>query len=115
MAGQTAWGPDLLTRLIFLTATGHYFATFVRAYGDRELFERFRTRFLLAPLVLLVTFVTMFASGNGPSLLFVTTAWAFWHWLAHRSNLNFRSDRVCGFHFTMLNVFWLANPPAQNA
>ena len=82
MAGQTAWGPDLLTRLIFLTATGHYFATFVRAYGDRELFERFRTRFLLAPLVLLVTFVTMFASGNGPSLLFVTTAWAFWHWLA---------------------------------
>ena len=81
-AGQVAWGPDLLASLILLTATGHYFATFARAYGDRELFQRFRTRFLLTPVVLLVTFIAMFASGNGPSLVLVTTGWAFWHWLA---------------------------------
>lgn len=59
----------------FLTATGHYFATFARADSNQELFERFRIRFMLAPLLLvLATFVSMFASGNGPSLLFVTTA-----------------------------------------
>ena len=82
MAGQVAWGPDLLASLILLTATGHYFATFVRAYGDRELFGRFRTRFLLAPVVLLATFIPMFASGNGPVLVLVIVAWGFWHWLA---------------------------------
>ena len=82
MAGTNAWGADLLNQLILLTATGHYFATFVRAYGDRDLFERFRIRFLLTPVVLLVTCVGMFVSGNGPVLMIVTATWAFWHWLA---------------------------------
>ena len=82
MAAQGAWGPTLLNQLILLTATGHYFATFVRVYGDRELFARFKARFVVVPLVLLVTCVGMFASGHGAALLLVTTAWAFWHWLA---------------------------------
>lgn len=82
MAGQNAWGAGLLGELILLTATGHYFATFVRAYGDRELFARFRIRFVIAPLVLLGVCVGMFASGHSSSLLLVTTGWAFWHWLA---------------------------------
>jgi len=82
MVGQDAWGPALLTELILLTATGHYFATFVRVYGDRELFARFRTRFLLVPALLLVTSVGLFTSGHGAALLLVTGGWAFWHWLA---------------------------------
>lgn len=82
MGAQGVWGPELLGQLILLTATGHYFATFVRAYGDRELFQRFRVRFLLAPPLLLLLCVGMFRSGNGPALLLVTAAWAFWHWLA---------------------------------
>lgn len=82
MAGTVAWGPDLFNSLILLTATGHYFATFVRTYGDRELFRRFQTRFVLVPILLLVTCIGMFTSGNGPSLLIVTVGWAFWHWLA---------------------------------
>jgi hypothetical protein len=28
---------------------GHHFPTFLRSYGDRELFARYRWRFLLAP------------------------------------------------------------------
>ena len=76
------FGAELLTKLILLTATGHYMATFVRAYGDRELLARFRTRFLVAPIVLLVTCVGMYASGHGAQLLIVVAAWAFWHWLA---------------------------------
>lgn len=79
---QDATGAERLNQLILITATGHYFATFVRTYGDRELFARFRTRFVVAPLVLLVVCVGMFASGHGAPLLLVTAGWAFWHWLA---------------------------------
>ncbi|HEX5052182.1 MAG TPA: tetratricopeptide repeat protein [Planctomycetota bacterium] len=82
MLGQDTWGPGRLNQLILLTATGHYFATFVRAYGDRELFARFRARFLVAPAILLATCIGMFTTGHGPALLLVTAAWAFWHWLA---------------------------------
>ena len=81
-AARVTWGADLLTKLILLTATGHYMATFVRAYGDRDLFARFRARFLAAPIVLLVTCVGLYASGHGPQLMIVVAAWAFWHWLA---------------------------------
>jgi tetratricopeptide (TPR) repeat protein len=87
MLGQDAWGAALLGQLIVLTATGHYFATFVRAYGDRELFERFKVRFLVAPAVLLVTCLLLFVRDPGrryasAALLLVTAGWAFWHWLA---------------------------------
>ncbi|MBP8300822.1 MAG: tetratricopeptide repeat protein [Planctomycetes bacterium] len=82
MLGQDAWGAPKLNQLIVLSATGHYFATFVRAYGDRELFARFKTRLLLAPPLLLILCVGMFASGHGPALMLVTAMWAFWHWLA---------------------------------
>lgn len=79
-----AWtlGAPLLNQLILLTATGHYFATFVRTYGDRELFARFRWRFWLAPPILLLVCVGMFTSGHAAPLLLATTGWAFWHWLA---------------------------------
>lgn len=82
MAGQDTLGSGLVNQLILLTATGHYFATFVRTYGDEELFKRFPARFILAPIVLLVTCVGMTVSGHGPALFIVTAAWAFWHWLA---------------------------------
>ncbi|MCK5943421.1 MAG: tetratricopeptide repeat protein [Planctomycetes bacterium] len=82
MAANGAWGPDLMSQLILLTATGHYFATFVRAYGDLDLFARFRVRFVIAPIVLLLTCVGLFVSGYGAQLMIVVTAWAFWHWLA---------------------------------
>lgn len=82
MLAQDAWSAPTLNQLIVLSATGHYFATFVRAYGDRELFARFKTRLLLAPPALLILCVSMFASGHGPALMLVTALWAFWHWLA---------------------------------
>ena len=62
-AANDAWGPVVMAQLILLTATGHYFATFVRAYGDRELFARFRVRFVAAPVVLALTCVGMCVGG----------------------------------------------------
>lgn len=79
---EAAVGAALLTQLIWLTATGHYFATFVRTYGDRELFARFRWRLVLVPALFAATCLGMFATGTQAALLVVTTAWALWHWLA---------------------------------
>ena len=76
------WGPAVMSQLILLTATGHYFATFVRAYGDADLFARFRVRFVVVPIVLLLTCVGAFAFGFGAELTILVAAWAFWHWLA---------------------------------
>ncbi len=83
LAGQAAWGAPLLNQLILLSATGHYFATFVRTYGDRDLFARWRTRLLVAPIVLLVLCVGLMVNGQQAPLMLATTGWAFWHWLAH--------------------------------
>ena len=81
-AANGTWGADLMRQLILLTATGHYFATFVRAYGDHDLFARFRLRLVAAPIALTVTCVGLNVAGYGPQIMVMVTAWAFWHWLA---------------------------------
>lgn len=76
------WGPAAMSQLVLLTATGHYFATFVRAYGDQDLLARFRARLYVVPVLLLVTCVGAFVSGHGAEMTILISAWAFWHWLA---------------------------------
>jgi tetratricopeptide (TPR) repeat protein len=98
MLAQRAWGAPLLNQLILVSATGHYFATFVRTYGDRELFARFRVRLLLVPAVLLPVNVALFASGRGPAVLLLTAGWAFWHWLAQAFGFARIYDAKVGSH-----------------
>jgi tetratricopeptide (TPR) repeat protein len=68
---------------IFLAVTsfasiGHHLPGFLRAYGDPELFRRFRWRFLLAPpLVLAVVLVFTFQKVHGLDL--ILWLWATWH------------------------------------
>lgn len=50
--------------VISFASLGHHLPGFMRAYGDRELFERFRLRFLLAPPLAL-----------GLALLFTPPSW----------------------------------------
>ena len=57
---------------------GHHFPTFVRAYGDVELFERFKTRFLLAPPLLFAA-ALWFSSRDLHGLLLFVAAWDIWH------------------------------------
>jgi len=59
-------------------AFGHHLPGMLRAYGDRDLFERFKVRFILAPLVLLTTCITA-AHLNMRGLAFVILVWGFWH------------------------------------
>ncbi len=98
VAAQGAWGAPLLNDLILLTATGHYFATFVRAYGDRELFARFRTRLVVAPVLLAALGLAMFATGREAALMLVTSGWAFWHWLAQAFGFARIYDAKVGSH-----------------
>ncbi|MBK9384098.1 MAG: hypothetical protein IPN34_04675 [Planctomycetes bacterium] len=59
-------------------ALGHHLPGMLRAYGDRALFARFRTRFLLAPLFLaLVCAGFQLAGLHG--LAVIALAWGIWH------------------------------------
>ncbi|MBI1356377.1 MAG: tetratricopeptide repeat protein [Acidobacteria bacterium] len=66
---------------IFLLAFftfGHHFPTFLRAYGDKELFERFRWRFLLAPPLIFLT-ALWFDDRQLHGLLIFVALWDIWH------------------------------------
>lgn len=59
-------------------ALGHHLPGMMRAYGDRALFARFRTRFVVAPLVFLAAALGFGWNGlNGVSL--VVLVWGIWH------------------------------------
>ena len=61
-------------------ALGHHFPGMIRAYGDRELFERFRMRFLLAPVFLFAIFFPLYLYERSAMQLIVLI-WACWHGL----------------------------------
>ncbi len=57
---------------------GHNLPGFIRAYGDRDLFRRFRFRFIVAP-VLLGAACLFAAFYNIHALILASVAWAIWH------------------------------------
>ena len=57
---------------------GHHLPGFLRAYGDKELFGRFRARFLLAPPLLFGTFL-WFGMNDMQGMLLVLMLWSVWH------------------------------------
>src|SRR6185437_15310268 len=55
---QTRWSAqDIYLFVAAFGAMGHHLPGMIRAYGDRALFDRFRTRFVVAPVFLLVVCV----------------------------------------------------------
>jgi tetratricopeptide (TPR) repeat protein len=59
---------------------GHHLPGMIRAYGDRALFERFKWRFILAPLFLLAV-CTAFFWWDLKGILLVVFFWGVWHGL----------------------------------
>ena len=57
---------------------GHCLPGLIRAYGDRDLFRRYRTRFLVAPLALGAACL-LGAVWNLDVLVLVGVTWAIWH------------------------------------
>src|SRR5215831_11705551 len=74
-----AWMDGLLAFALVL-AMAHYLPGMLRAYGDRALFRRFRTRLIAAPLLLVGT-TTFFAYRNLHAVLLLTALWGMWHWM----------------------------------
>lgn len=62
-------------------AVGHHLPGMMRAYGDRELFDRFRLRFIASPIFLLAVCV-YFQVYNPYPLAVLVTLWGTWHGLA---------------------------------
>jgi Tfp pilus assembly protein PilF len=61
-------------------AMGHHLPGMIRAYGDRALFERFRWRFIIAPIFLLAVCVGFyFWDIKTNPVVLIVFAWGVWH------------------------------------
>ncbi len=78
-ATRGGW-PDALVAFVFSLAMAHYFPGILRAYADRELFLRFRTRLIVAPLFLITTTASL-AYLDFKFMFLLVTLWGAWHWL----------------------------------
>lgn len=76
---RSAWGAENLSLFLLAFFTfGHHLPGFIRAYGDRELFARYRWRFLLAPPLILAA-TLWFGVRDLHGLLFLVFTWDIWH------------------------------------
>src|SRR5256714_3040358 len=61
-------------------AMGHHLPGMIRAYGDRSLFERFRWRFIIAPIFLLTVCVGFyFWDIKTNPVVLIVFVWGIWH------------------------------------
>lgn len=79
---QMPWiGVDVATISLVVSAfggLGHHLPGMIRAYGDRELFQRFRLRFILAPLFLLAVCIPL-SQYHLNAMLLILSIWGCWH------------------------------------
>jgi tetratricopeptide (TPR) repeat protein/branched-subunit amino acid transport protein len=76
---QARWSAqDIYVFVAAFGAMGHHLPGMIRAYGDRALFERFRWRFIFAPLFLLATCVA-FYWWDLKGIVLVVFFWGVWH------------------------------------
>jgi len=61
-------------------AVGHHLPGMMRAYGDRLLFERFKYRFVLTPLLIGATCL-LFAVRELNAMVLIAYLWGVWHGL----------------------------------
>ena len=78
-AAQARWSAqDIFLFVGAFGAMGHHLPGMIRAYGDRALFARFKTRFIVAPTALLI--VCIWSSVyNIQAIQLVAMAWGIWH------------------------------------
>ena len=75
-----AWfrSQEIAVVLLAIFTFGHHFPTFLRAYGDHDLFARYRWRFLLAPPIIFAGALWFNARDLHGLLLFISM-WDIWH------------------------------------
>lgn len=78
-AAQARWSAqDIFLFVGAFGAMGHHLPGMIRAYGDRALFNRFKIRFLVAPVALLVVCVWS-SVYNIQAVQLVALTWGIWH------------------------------------
>jgi tetratricopeptide (TPR) repeat protein len=76
---QAKWSAqDIYVFVAAFGAMGHHLPGMIRAYGDRALFERFRWRFILAP-IFLVGVCVAFYWWDLKGIILVLFFWGVWH------------------------------------
>src|SRR5438874_12645067 len=69
---------DIYVFVAAFGATGHHLPGMIRAYGDRALFERFRWRFIFAP-IFLIAICLSFTWWDLKGIILVVFFWGVWH------------------------------------
>jgi hypothetical protein len=78
-AAQVRWSAqDIFLFVGAFGAMGHHLPGMIRAYGDRALFDRFKIRFVVAPLALLAVCVWS-SIYDIQAIQLVAMAWGIWH------------------------------------
>jgi tetratricopeptide (TPR) repeat protein len=76
---RSRWSPeDIYLFVAAFGAMGHHLPGMIRAYGDGALFERFKWRFIFAPIFLLVV-CTSFCLWDLKGIVLIAFVWGVWH------------------------------------
>jgi Flp pilus assembly protein TadD len=79
IAAQGFWSAeDIYLFVAAFGAMGHHLPGMIRAYGDRALFQRFRWRFIFAP-IFLVLVCAAFSLWDLKGIVLVAFIWGVWH------------------------------------
>jgi tetratricopeptide (TPR) repeat protein len=79
IAAQGFWSAeDIYLFVAAFGAMGHHLPGMIRAYGDRALFQRFRWRFICAPIFLVVVSAA-FSVWDLKGIILVAFIWGVWH------------------------------------
>ena len=78
---RQVWSAAAVSSFVMIWAIGHHLPGMMRAYGDPDLFRRYRVRFLVAPLFLLAVCCFAQLTTVNSGLLTITAIWGWWHYL----------------------------------
>src|SRR6266550_889935 len=79
LLAQARWSAeDIYLFVAAFGAMGHHLPGMIRAYGDRALFQRFKWRFIFAPIFLVVVCTTFFF-WDLKGIVLIAFVWGVWH------------------------------------
>lgn len=90
-------------------AVGHHLPSFLRTYGDRDLFQRYKIRLIVAPILLFA--VTLgFSMRDLHGMLLISMCWSIWHgMMQHFGFLRIYDSKVKSFSpFTARLDWWMS-------
>ncbi len=118
LAAQARWSAqEIYLFVAAFGAMGHHLPGMIRAYGDRALFERFRWRFIVAPIFLLAVCVGFyFWDIKTNPVIMVVFLWGVWHGMMQTYGFGRIYDAKMGsfaaltrrFDFTICGIWFAA-------